>query len=1312
VSGLESRPFVGTWQSEGQTIVQHTPDCVVTINGYTEIPGCPSCNGRIEIQKYITQVTVDPTLEPPSTATVSLFIPSVDNQFFFRDGDFLLKPGLEIRIYMRGYFPQKFLTREDADRAGVNSPGFDPSQVPVYPYYHVFHGVVTEASHEYSSGDYTASLTCSDTLHFWETLKISTNGSVFGVRPDNSLVDVTYYGHTFQGASPYSIIYTLFRVGFGATGGVEFNFDVATNVAASSAALGMSLYKAAALYWENRWSSQTLNLKMYGADGTIYNAFEQAYLGAFEGKNPEVSAKASSRPNGTDKNTFDVANDPKVRKLIRDLGFNPLSTRVSLATSVDGKKLTSIDVTKMQAFVYDVSILGNISVFETEYATKIEIAQAVKEVTGFEFYQDVDGDLVFKPPFYNMDTSTDPVYVIEDRDLISVSEASREPDATMVKVKGSQLHPNLKIGLEEWLLPTAVFIDYRLVAQFGWREGGPFECNYLTDTRSLYVSAINRLDLLNAGMKSASISIPLRPELKLGYPVYIRYLDCFYYISGLSHAFAYGGQCTTTITGVAKRAKFNAPGIPAGTREPSVEDTRLDNLYLPSIPLSIPTNKYAPASKSSEGAAASAENQITTAAGPRRFQGFPNVVMAIDAQKVKTDSLLNLTTETPNSIIQAALDAGILIVAQDAEGETPEQKRYTGPYLLLSSNEGEGQRVTKQQLIEDFDEENKTVNPTSALGRVIESVRSVTGVADRSFRNYLNLIKNERSSYAPGTSLTGSYRYYSCSHPNPFHQGVTPLLVLDNQGNKIEVPGGPLSASSQVDGFNQNGGFGPVAVESGIPIQIEQPAEDGGEGLSGVFSVMTKDIFAVSFMQNFSVRSVSTSKEVQNGIRGIGTLVGQASSDIISFFADKAATTDPSQSLTERFGETYDIVAGYVNEYFMLLGETGLVQGANFAVDADFGAFIAAVNDETGSSIDASLTLEENATPLLPPGEIYDDETTATTFAGNISSYLTDQNLIPVSETYQKALALLFSEDPYDKNALQLATDIRGFTAYLVANLEGTSADDVEADLNNELVEGDAFFFEAGERKDFTPVYPISDAAGYEVYGSFPYGRGLTASTFFELMRGPQNLDVRLLTNQSNATSATFGAIERFLAKYREASPDTTYNQIYDTLGADDQRQLSLISEADNVYRPGSDPTKPGSLDLDKTLSKLSQNPKSQYSVLASNVPVELATLTIGEDQICSCKTSDAQTYLLAAALDPNSYDPITKVWIQNKDAYAGATLDGNSRTWAQLFEPFQEDSAKFFANPAIAAAQEAVASVGEIAAIADAIRRNTGNEG
>lgn len=1308
--GLETRPFVGSWRADGQTIIQHTPDCVVTINGYTEIPGCPSCNGRIDIQRYVTAVTVDPTLEAPASASVTLFIPSVDNQFFFRDGDFLLQPGLEIRIYMRGFFAQKFLTREDADRAGIAS--FDPSNYAVYPYYHVFHGVVTEATHEYSSGDYTASLSCADTLHFWNTLKVSTNGAVFGVRPDNSLVDPTLVGHTFREATPYSIIYTLFRVGFGATGGVEYDLQQQSNVAASSAAIGSSLYKAAALYWETKWSSRTMNLKMYGADGTLYNAFTQAALsGQTEGllgsKTAELQSKIASQRNGKDKKAFDTTTNPDILGLIRSLGYNPLSTRLALVSDRDGRKQSGIDVSKMQAFVLDLASLGNVNLFETEYASKMEIVEAVKQITGFEFYQDVDGSLVFKPPFYNLDTSTDPVYVIEDSALISISETSKEPDVTMVKVKGSAYQPNVNMGLEAWILPTAIFIDYRLVAQFGWRDQ-TFECNYLTDTRSLYLTAINRLDLLNVATKSASISIPLRPEIRPGYPVYVRFIDSYYYVTSMSHSFTVGGTCTTVLQGVAKRSKFNAPGVPPGTREATVGDIRLDNLYLPAVPLYVKTQDYTDVSRGS----AEFQSQQFAASGPLRHQGFPNVVMAISPENVNIASTFELTAEDPDSIIQTALDAGVLVVSPTAQGDTDQQKREQGPYLLLTGNEEqEGKEFTRAQLIECYDERARTVDPTSTLGVIIQAVKTVITYGSQT-KNYLNLVKNNRASFAPGTGVNAEYRYYSCSHPDPAQQGVGGVDVFVGESDRFSIPAG-TSPQGRTSGFLSSGGYGDLTVRRGIPISYESVGGDG-QITTQTASVATKDIYSVSFMRNYTVRSIPTQKQVENNLNNL-LLLARGVLDLLKS-ALIAGINEASDSMGDRMTGPYDSVVPPLNAYqTAVLGVTTpfipafYENGDPAEVPANYAAFVqfqfdvyntrVAQNPETPKPIVTNnaetLRVNVDANYPLPAGQTYIDaewfrkyvEGEDVGVASAIFTIAMNPTLLAIG-----ALQTAYAADPYDASANAEADTLRTALNELTDKL--TELATVLPENYADTIQVGAFALERDPRTDYTPVYPVSDAAGYEVYGVFPYGRGLTVATFVDMMQTEGAFFA------GATTSTSFAAIEAFLNAYRANGGDVSR-----TLAAVDPVLKSdlyaAVSDADNVVTD--DAGFVAAIEAQRQTIK--NTPATQNKILASNVPTQLAEITVGEDQLCSCKTFDAQIYLLSAALDPLTYRPITSLWQENKDAYAGAALDIRSQNLAQYFEPFQADSSRFFANPAVAASQGIFDALGGVANAADAIR-------
>jgi len=829
MSSLTDRPFSGTWTGT-RYISRQVPDCLVYVNGLTTLPGCPSCNGQIDLQRYITQVSVEPNTEPIANATISMSIPAFAGEYFFRDGDFLLRPGLEVVIYMRGrYTNPDLLTKDDAATLDVTATGleganltstvtgdsdasFDPTGVPITPYYQVFHGVVTEASHEYSGGEYTASMSCSDVLHFWQNLKISTNGAVFGPRPGGaaSLVEPTLQGHTFQGASPYSIIYTLYRVGFGASGAVEYNLEQETNVSANSEVTGQTHYKAAAAWWEKRWASDSIHLMMYGADGSLYNAYSQSYLGAFSGKNPE-QLKTLLGKGKTDSKALSATADKALAKLARDLGYNPLSTQVSVAVDKGGNTSRQ-DALKQQAFCLDISLLGNVNLFETEYLSKLEIANAVRTITGFEFYQDVTGNLVFKPPFYNMDTSADPVYVIDDGDLISISQSEREPEATYIKGTGSHFQNTKGVGLDGWLGMNSTYIDYRLVAQFGWRES-EFESSYISDTRALFVLAMNRLDLVNIGCKSASITIPLRPELRPGYPVYVAYLDCFYYIQSLSHSFQFGGQCTTTINGVAKRAKFNAPGLVPGDRAPNIGDIHLENPYLPSLPLSLRADEI-------EG-----QNQEGGQSGPPRIMGFPNVVMALDPTQVNAGSLVYIERLPLDQIIIYALSCGELKISDDAEGTTEKERRLNGPWVLTSSTT-QGVKVTRSDLQTQWSSVQQALaakaslddlTQSNQLAQVLSNVKAKQGLNtnDQSLMNYLILTHDAKAAFGVSNNVIGTYRYFSCSHPSPEHQGTSNLTFAGTPKNPLRTTriGEPdYSYLSDPDRAARLGGGGTIAT--------------------------------------------------------------------------------------------------------------------------------------------------------------------------------------------------------------------------------------------------------------------------------------------------------------------------------------------------------------------------------------------------------------------------------------------------------------------------------------------------------------------
>ena len=82
----KNRPYIGNFQLN-RTLVRHTPDAIVFVNGVQEFAVCPSCNKRLNINKYITQISADGTTDPIASANISLSIPRHETDVFSHGGN-------------------------------------------------------------------------------------------------------------------------------------------------------------------------------------------------------------------------------------------------------------------------------------------------------------------------------------------------------------------------------------------------------------------------------------------------------------------------------------------------------------------------------------------------------------------------------------------------------------------------------------------------------------------------------------------------------------------------------------------------------------------------------------------------------------------------------------------------------------------------------------------------------------------------------------------------------------------------------------------------------------------------------------------------------------------------------------------------------------------------------------------------------------------------------------------------------------------------------------------------------------------------
>lgn len=502
-------PFQGTWQQGIRPTVVTAPDALVYINGESEVIGCGHCFRKFDLNKYITSIQVDLNVDSvPGSASINLAIPRHSVDDFFFDGNPLITPMMEVEIYAKGFFLIEGMPQ----------------------YYPIFWGMVTEVSDDYSGGAHTVSINCADILKWWELCKMNINPAF---TQGSGQLGKSIFGNVLFGSNPYDMIWTLAQQAFGdvvvGSGSLVSLYKEGTQKQTFNAALTDIM-----AYWQRRFSKIRSNLLLYGTRGNavrgdlLYQSY-QKQGGGKKFKNSKAvpfASQAVRQANGGEDGSQMV--------------FDPTSPAVT-------------------AFRTQFSQAGQVNFWSSEFQTKLEIANACKEAIGFEFFMDVTGDIVFKPPFYNLDIlSNKPVSWIQDIDVIDWNLSESEAEAvTQVQIQGS-FGGTIDYGMPEEATPHTSVTDYHLIRKFGWRTQ-TINSEFSGNTLQMFYIGMDMIDRFNSKRFTGSVNIPLRPELRLGFPIYLAPKDQIWYVQGISHNIEFGGRAQTSLSLTAKRSKFVAP---------------------------------------------------------------------------------------------------------------------------------------------------------------------------------------------------------------------------------------------------------------------------------------------------------------------------------------------------------------------------------------------------------------------------------------------------------------------------------------------------------------------------------------------------------------------------------------------------------------------------------------------------------------------------------------------------------------------------------------------------------------------------------
>jgi len=496
--------FRGTWQPNRRPYLTLTPDAYVSIQGETSVIACGECRREVDVNRYLTGIQVDTSVEsPPGSATVTLSIPDNDINQFYVDGELIIISMMEIEIYAKGYF----------------TVGGFPQ------YYRIFWGLVSSVTKNWSNGVTTVSLNCKDILRWWEITNVILNPAFLDTSKSGSGYQL--FQNKFAGANPYSVIIALAREAMGDFSITTGSFTSFRPEDGAERGVIAQYAKDIMVYWQLKFGNIWNSLVLYGTSGQAYT---------FAGDPGNVSP-------------VKIANDI-FKEEAAQLNLNPETS------------LFKIQPHEIAAFKVDVSRAGDVDFFQNETQSKLAVAITARDQAGgYEFYCDTTGDIVFKPPFYNLNVLPNkPVSWIQDFEIMDDSITESEQEVyTHVTSSGNAFGGVTDWGLNDDITtPRTGVIDWHLLKRYGWRHLS-LQLEWAGNPRKLFYHLLDHMDKINARRHSMSVTIPMRPEIRMGFPVWIPKYDAFFYIQGISHNYAPGGQAVTALTLMARRRKFVAP---------------------------------------------------------------------------------------------------------------------------------------------------------------------------------------------------------------------------------------------------------------------------------------------------------------------------------------------------------------------------------------------------------------------------------------------------------------------------------------------------------------------------------------------------------------------------------------------------------------------------------------------------------------------------------------------------------------------------------------------------------------------------------
>lgn len=510
-------------------VIKTAPDIVVYLDGLPYLVnyfiGDPTTGVKYTNVPFNDHVTAfnasyDTDLMVPS-ATINLQIPNYQ-KFLYQmpGGNNLIATMMQVQVYAKGYY--------------MSAQGDTI-------YRRIFKGVVSHVGYNDNGKTLEVSIQCFGTLYMLERMQINVNPSVQLATAIGSRL--TVWQTNFAYSNPYRILADAFLLGLSSD---SFQLNNLQQQQVLSGTFGDAVRRGYVAKWQSILTNLTKDVHIYGADwkdnlGETKLAKKSAVFGTMD---KDLTAASVNR--------YNAVNEVQ-----------------------DASQMFYANIMKYQPF----KIITEAHLFDPVIRNRLDLIREIVQIIDFEAYQDLDGKIIIKPPLYNLDvtnlgvrtqeTSTLPntnsnsllnpltqIYEQNNPFVVNLAEILTEQETedqaairrTRTVLTGNVLR-DLNFNYPEKVKPTVEFVDVAKLAKFGLREEPAYNVPWLDadDKVSLFAHAASETARLNRGYRTYTITIPLRPELKLGFPMYFPHKDMYGYIKTISAQYQVGGQATMTI---------------------------------------------------------------------------------------------------------------------------------------------------------------------------------------------------------------------------------------------------------------------------------------------------------------------------------------------------------------------------------------------------------------------------------------------------------------------------------------------------------------------------------------------------------------------------------------------------------------------------------------------------------------------------------------------------------------------------------------------------------------------------------------------